>query len=110
MLNDQRDPKVFMATYNHRPDDTGEFIMVCIIVCLFDKLYHIMLYTSPRSRFELTTSVVIGIDCIGSCKSNYHTITATTVTVLLYILLIYITLFINDLYTFMSDCMNLFSL
>ena len=25
-----------------------------------DKLYHIMLYTSPWSRFELTTSVVIG--------------------------------------------------
>jgi hypothetical protein len=25
-----------------------------------------------------TTSVVIGTDCIGSCKSNYHTITATT--------------------------------
>ena len=43
-----------------------------------DKLYHIMLYTSPRSRFELTTSVVIGTDCLGSCKSNYHTITATT--------------------------------
>jgi hypothetical protein len=36
-----------------------------------DKLYHRMLYTS---RFELTTSVVIGTDCIGSCKSNYHTI------------------------------------
>jgi hypothetical protein len=31
------------------------------------------------SRFELTTSVVISTDCIGSCKSNYHTITATTV-------------------------------
>jgi hypothetical protein len=43
-----------------------------------DKLYHIMLYTSPWSRFELITSVVIGTDCIGSCKSNYHTITATT--------------------------------
>jgi hypothetical protein len=43
-----------------------------------DKLYYIMLYTSPWSRFELTTSVVIGTDCIGSCKSNYHTITATT--------------------------------
>jgi len=43
-----------------------------------DKLYHIMLYTSPCSRYELTTSVVIGTDCIGSCKSNYHTITATT--------------------------------
>ena len=39
-------------------------------------LYHIMLYTLPWSRFELTTSVVIGTDCIGSCKSNYHTIMA----------------------------------
>jgi hypothetical protein len=43
-----------------------------------DKLYHIILYTSPWSRFELTTSVVIGTVCIGSCKSNYHTIMATT--------------------------------
>jgi hypothetical protein len=43
------------------------------------KLYHKMLYTSPWSRFELTTSVVIGTDYIGSCKSNYHTITATTI-------------------------------
>ena len=47
-----------------------------------DKLYHIMLYTLPWSRFELTTSVVIGTDCIGSCKSNYHTITATTAPIL----------------------------
>ena len=39
-----------------------------------DKLYHIMLYTSPWSRFELTTSMVIGTNCIGSCKSKYHTI------------------------------------
>ena len=37
-----------------------------------------ILYTSPWSRFELTTSVVTGTDCIGSCKSNYHTIMATT--------------------------------
>jgi len=43
-----------------------------------DKPYHIMLYISPWSRFEFKTSVVIGIDCIGSCKSNYHTITAMT--------------------------------
>ena len=35
-----------------------------------DKLYHIILYTSPWSRFELTTYVVIGTDCIGSCKYN----------------------------------------
>ena len=34
-----------------------------------DKLYHIMLYTSPWSRFELITSVAIGTDCKGSCKS-----------------------------------------
>jgi hypothetical protein len=27
--------------------------------------------------FELTTLVVIGTDCIGSYKSNYHMITAT---------------------------------
>ena len=43
-----------------------------------DKLYHIMLYTSPWSRFELITSVVIGTEYIDSCKSNYHRITATT--------------------------------
>ena len=43
-----------------------------------DKLYHIMLYTSPWLRFELTTSVVIGTVCISSCKSNHHTITTTT--------------------------------
>ena len=49
-----------------------------------DKLYHIMLYTSPSSRFELTTSVVMGTDCIGSCKSNYHTITARMVPKILY--------------------------
>ena len=43
-----------------------------------NKLYHIMLYISPWSRFELTTSVMIGTDCMGSGKSNYHTITDTT--------------------------------
>jgi ketosteroid isomerase-like protein len=31
-----------------------------------------------RTGFELTTIVVIGTDCTGSCKSNYHTITTTT--------------------------------
>jgi hypothetical protein len=43
-----------------------------------DKLYQLMLYTSPWVRFEPTTSMVIGTDSIGSCKSNYHTNTATT--------------------------------
>ena len=43
------------------------------------KLYH-MLYRVHLAcaAFELTTSVVIGTDCIGSCKSNYHIITTTT--------------------------------
>ena len=42
-----------------------------------DKFYHIILYLVhlAMNRFELTASVVIGTDCNGSCKSNYHTIT-----------------------------------
>jgi hypothetical protein len=41
-----------------------------------DKLYHIMLYQIHITwrGFELTMLEVIGIDCICSCKSNYHTI------------------------------------
>ena len=41
------------------------------------QLYHKMLYQVylTMSRFELTTLVVIGTDCIDSCKSNYHKIT-----------------------------------
>ena len=35
-----------------------------------------MLYTSPWSRFELTTSVVTSTNCMGICKFNHHTITA----------------------------------
>jgi hypothetical protein len=43
-------------------------------------LYHIVLHLALSVvRFELTSSVVIGTDYIGSCKSNYHTITDTTV-------------------------------
>jgi hypothetical protein len=33
--------------------------------------------TSPWTGFKLTTLVVIGSDCICSCKSNYHMITTT---------------------------------
>jgi hypothetical protein len=39
-------------------------------------LYHIMLHRAHLAwvGFELTTLVAIGIDYIGSCQSNYHTI------------------------------------
>jgi hypothetical protein len=42
-------------------------------------LYHIMLYQTQLAwaGFKLATLVVIGTDYTGSCKSNYHTITAT---------------------------------
>ena len=35
-------------------------------------------YIAPLAGFELTTLLVICTDCTGSCKSNYHTIMATT--------------------------------
>jgi phosphoribosylaminoimidazole (AIR) synthetase len=43
-----------------------------------------MLYREHLScvGFQLTTLVVIGTDCIGSYKSNNHTVTATTAPVL----------------------------
>jgi hypothetical protein len=37
-----------------------------------ENIYHMMLCTSPWSRFELTITVVIGTYYLGSCKSNYH--------------------------------------
>ena len=45
--------------------------------------YHIMLYRIHFvwAGFELTMLVVIGTDCIGICKSNYHMImTAPVIT------------------------------
>ena len=43
------------------------------------KLYHLMLIRLHLTwaGFELTTLEVIMTDCIGSCKSNYHSITTT---------------------------------
>ena len=41
--------------------------------------YNVISRTTQQTRFELTTLVVTGTDCLGSCKSNYDTITTTTV-------------------------------
>ena len=40
--------------------------------------YSCIEYNLPRVRFELTTLVVIGTDCLGSCKSDNHKITTKT--------------------------------
>ena len=53
----QRKPPTFLKSLTN-------FITYCCIE-----------YTSPSTKFELTTLVVIGTDDTGSCKSNYHTIT-----------------------------------
>ena len=52
-----------------------------LVASHWQTLSHNVLSSTPRHEreFELTTSVVIGTNCTGSCRSNYHTITTTAV-------------------------------
>jgi hypothetical protein len=56
---------------------TGRSVM--LVIKYFETFKTEVKYTVLAwTGFELTTLVVIGTDCIGSYKSNYHTITTTT--------------------------------
>jgi hypothetical protein len=44
---------------------------------VFNATFNNISVISLWTGFEFTTLVVIGTDCKGSCKSNYHTITTT---------------------------------
>jgi len=61
-------------------DETGVHGETTDLPQVTDKLYYIMLcrVLLASAGFELTTLLVIGINCIGSNKSNYHMITTKT--------------------------------
>ena len=62
--------KVEYPRENHRP-----------VASHWQSLSHNIASSTPHrywEEFKLTTLVMIGTDCISSCKSNYHMITPTT--------------------------------
>jgi hypothetical protein len=78
---------VFNATFNNISTIAVSFLLVVETGVLGENhrpaVSHIILYRVylALEGFELTNLVVIDTDCIhvGSCKSNYNTITTTTV-------------------------------
>ena len=86
-------------------EETGEHYRP--VVCHWQSLSHNVVSSIPRHQFELTTLVVIGTDCTGSCKSNYHTCIEPAIVIVIkciYIIFVQIVVFKYSIRIYFSMC------